>query len=858
MPQAITKPLFEKPLGLPEGATVVNGRVWFQDFYGLRVVLVDQLTFHRFPVDDAVQTRFVAAQLVEAGLAQAREVCAAFGLAGRTFSRVRRQLRDGGIGALVEERRGPQGRRPATQQVAATIVQLYQQGQSVYDVGTRVGVCPRTVGRVLKEAGIARRGHRTAALPWGPAEAMDAAAEVAAGQAAAEPREPVASEPVVLGDGGAAAAAARVPEDGATSAGGQEPVPATVATPEAAGVGACSATPVPAVPAATAGVEEPAVVATSLPYAAPLDRLYTTLRLIEEAPVVFAAEAAVPQAGALFGLAFLDETHLVSEARAVYGRLQPAWYGLRSLLWTLVVMALLRIKAPEQIKLHDPAALGAIVGLPRAAEVKTLRRKVEEVAGFGRAAELHRRLAQRRAAESAATLVTLYVDGHVRAYHGKYRLGTTHIGRTHRIQRAETDYWVHQPQGRPLLVVHDAANAAFTAVLRDQVLPEIRRVVGDRRVTVIFDRAGWSRELFAALLDAGFDFITYRKGPYAPLAESQFQHVTVERDGHTVPYELAEDVLEQEGWPKLRVIAVKKKSGGQTHILASGRATWAAWPAPAVSSSASPSSPAPPTERPADLPPAEVAWWMFGRWCQENWLKYMRAEYGLDLLVEHGVEPAADREVPNAAWRKLDRQVRTARTAWQRAAAHALELQDHTAAQRAAASVATMTDAAAAPPPCAGCGKCLPCRVARQTALVAETHATLERLLAARAATPRRIPLSQAPNRDAVQLRYEQKLFTDTVKLCAYEIETRLYTLVSPTYARSADEGRALIRDILQTPGTLRCTGDRLEVHLDQLATPRATEALIGLCTAVNALAPRLPETPLRLHFTVNPRPIGE
>jgi hypothetical protein len=35
----------------------------------------------------------------------------------------------------------------------------------------------------------------------------------------------------------------------------------------------------------------------------------------------------------------------------------------------------------------------------------------------------------------------------------------------------------------------------------------------------------------------------------------------------------------------------------------------------------------------ADLPAAELAWWMFHRWSQENWFKYMRTEYALDVLA---------------------------------------------------------------------------------------------------------------------------------------------------------------------------------------------------------------------------------
>jgi len=142
-------------------------------------------------------------------------------------------------------------------------------------------------------------------------------------------------------------------------------------------------------------IELQAIEATSIPYASPLDRACTALGLIEEAPVEFQSADGVPNAGALLGLALLEETHLLEEARAVYGRLKNGWYGLRSLVWTLVVMALVRIKRPEQIKHHDPVGLGCVLGLPRAAEVKTIRRKLNEITQRGRAAEWHRRLARR-------------------------------------------------------------------------------------------------------------------------------------------------------------------------------------------------------------------------------------------------------------------------------------------------------------------------------------------------------------------------------------------------------------------------------------------------------------------------------
>ncbi|MDA1053249.1 MAG: hypothetical protein O3C40_22585 [Planctomycetota bacterium] len=145
------------------------------------------------------------------------------------------------------------------------------------------------------------------------------------------------------------------------------------------------AVPPPAVPQIEAQAIEPQVIepqvtetqaieATSIPYASPLDRACTALGLIEEAPIEFQSAEGVPCGGALLGLALLAETHLLEEARAVYGQLRNGWYGLRSLVWTLVVMALVRIKRPEQIKHHDPAGRPTFGVCPPRAGVAPRRR----------------------------------------------------------------------------------------------------------------------------------------------------------------------------------------------------------------------------------------------------------------------------------------------------------------------------------------------------------------------------------------------------------------------------------------------------------------------------------------------------
>jgi len=133
--------------------------------------------------------------------------------------------------------------------------------------------------------------------------------------------------------------------------------------------------------------------------------------------------------------------------------------ALRTTLLTLLLMGLLRIKRPRASQgRKDPAAFRqASWGLNRSApEVKTLRRRLTRL---GRA--VLRRAARRGACACACRSAPdtswgfLYVDGHVRAYHGptphliKCLCGAGVIWPC----RPATDYWVNDGSGDPLLVI---------------------------------------------------------------------------------------------------------------------------------------------------------------------------------------------------------------------------------------------------------------------------------------------------------------------------------------------------------------------------------------------------------------------
>jgi hypothetical protein len=158
------------------------------------------------------------------------------------------------------------------------------------------------------------------------------------------------------------------------------------------------------------------------------DRLLAYLGLLDDAAPLFRAGTQIPRAGVLLALPALTESGVFDIAREVYGSIGPAFYGLRTTVVAMLLMALLRLKRPEALKEHSPGDLGRLLGLDRAPEVKTLRRKLTRLAALGRATEFGRALAERRVSSRGATLGLLYVDGHVRAYHGKHALPKALLG----------------------------------------------------------------------------------------------------------------------------------------------------------------------------------------------------------------------------------------------------------------------------------------------------------------------------------------------------------------------------------------------------------------------------------------------
>jgi len=773
----------------PDGRTFVNASLWFVDSEGYRVIFHWHEPIYRVALADEVHLRLVAVALRQSRLATQEEICRAFGHGVSTQARWERQYSKHGVDGLVSKKRTGR-RRELDRSQQVFVRRWFRAGRSNRAIAKRLGVDESTIHRTLKRLGLTRE---PAALPPMLPGIEDEAADAATAEA-------IASAP---------AAAVESRDD----------VPAETVLPAEV----CSApSPERSRQEAPVSIERSATLSFTLdhdPRDRSGDRILARAGLLDDAVPLFADAECLPRAGVLLAVPLLAGHGLIEAFVNIYGSLRPSFYGLRTIVVTLFLAALLRIKRPEHFKEYHPEDLGAILGLDRAPEVKTVRRKFARLAAQQCGKPLMDEVASRRIAENQDRVAFLYVDGHVREYHGKHPLFQAKKAQRQVVTPAATDTWVHTADGEPLLVVTSEVNAKLTQVL-EPILADVRRLVGDqRRMTVIFDRGGFSPKLFARLIDAGFDVITYRKGKVKKLASTQFALQKEKIDGTWREYTLCDRSRVRVGrlpaektagrkrgqakkrylW--MREVRVLRDDGRQTAIFTNRH----------------------------DLSAVTVAYRIFSRWRQENYFKYMAEEFALDALVEYGAEDVPETtDCRNPQWLRLTRQVKEARAEVKRLRS---ELGEEAEANAEAARP-TMR------------GFKIAHAGLREQLHQAETK--VERLLAQRKKIPPRVPAS-----DRKMLKTEKKLIADTIKMAAYQVETQLLGMLEDHYARAGEEGRTLLQAAFQSPARLEVTDGELRVTIAAQSSPHRTAALSALCEQLDALAVPFPGTHLRLRLAV-------
>jgi DNA-binding CsgD family transcriptional regulator len=753
--------LFTCPTPTP-GTVFVNDRVCIQTEEKQRVVFVHGVVFAHYSVEDRPAEAYAMVLLFESGYADQNDIARCFGYSSRSLRRYQERFKAGGLSALARPEGRPRGLpsgHKKTHERDQTILRLKAQGMSNRWIAGRIGLSEKAVRKSLRRLG------------WQPCP------------------EPCLSFPQE--ENGAQAKQSIVSASKLIEA-----LPAAVAQP----------------PRKIAQLQTDSA-AKSLdanPLNRSMDRLLAAMGLLDDAPPLFAPTRSLPRAGVLLAIPMLVASGLLATAEKIYGSLGPAFYGLRTILVAYVLLALLRIPRPEALKEYPPGELGRIVGLDRMPEVKTLRRKLARLASLKGSYRLGREIAQQRIAERGKVLGFLYIDGHVRAYHGKHTIPKAYVTRMHLAAPATTDYWVNDQRGDPLFVVTAEANAAMTRMLVP-VLSEVRELLGPRRhSTVVFDRAGWSPKLFRDLLAIGFDILTYRKGRIRHIAEKRFTLHKARLDGRRVAYLLHEQPVRfLKG--KLRLCQVTRltETGHQTPIVTS---RW-------------------------DLRAIVVAHRMFERWRQENFFKYLREEYLIDALVDYQVEPDdPNRSVPNPARKAIEKEIHTARV-------HLRKLRQSYGA--------TAIDYVHGRARTVAGFEIVEEKIRRG---IDKTTARIRKLKVRRDSLSARVPLADAQKgQEVLKLSTERKHLTNVLKMIAYQMESDLVELVRPYYKRVEDEGRTFIQTVLQDTADIEATDDQLRITLAPLSSPHRSQVLEALCEVLNKTNTLFPGTQLHVRYSVAP-----
>lgn len=536
----------------------------------------------------------------------------------------------------------------------------------------------------------------------------------------------------------------------------------------------------------------------------------------------FQPAADVPNGGVLLALPALLANGLLRHTDKHF-TLPKGYYGICSIFLFLSFMLLSRIRSAENLRYCPPGEWGKLLGLDRSPEVKYVREKIALLAK-GSTHEWSASLCQDWMNEHPEDTATLYIDGHVRVYHGKNaKLPKHYVSRQKLCLRGTCDYWVNSMNSNPFFVITKDVDPGLLQVLEQEIVPRLIKDIPNQpteaqlqadpllhRFILVFDREGYSPDFFLKMKKERIACLTYRKNPGDPWDESEFTPVTVKcASGEMIEMNLAERGVsfsckgKQTLW--MREIRRLMEGGHQTAVLST---VYRAEPEVQAAS-------------------------MFARWSQENFFKYMRQHYGLDKLVEYSAEDLPEEtRVVNPKYRKLGSSIKSKATILNRKKARfaSITIDGDIEEQKV---------------------KKYEKEKAELQEEISHIGAELDSLKIERKATPKHLQAKDLPKEEKLQrLSAKSKDFLDTMKMIAYRAETAMLNIVRETMSRE-DDGRSFIRSLYATAADLIPDKENgiLRVRLHHMATHSANETARNLCSVLNDAEIIYPGTKLRVFY---------
>ena len=731
-------------------------------------------------VDDKLSRNLCLARCALLGLATQAALAQAFDLNPRTVARAKARLKQHGEGGFALPRKQRRRHGIEDPQLLDRAARMLNSGLSLYRVAEELGVSTSTLWRYSKEGLLP-------ASQCPPRRAIETAGSDAATQE--PPAEPAAKEP--------------------------GPAPETAPAP---------------------GKEERNLRDAEAPLGrAARDtegRVAASLGQLDGRAPRFEAASAVSGGGVLTALPSLLRAGLLRQADLL--TLPKGFYGLPSLLLLWAFLLLGRVRSPERLRYQQPGEWGALLGLDRCPCPRTLRRRTRYVADSEGLRAWVGALARHWCEDDPDTVATLFVDGHVQVYSGKGRLPRHFVSRQKLALPAAAGYWVHALGGAPLLCLHRQVDAGMVAEIWNGIVPQLQQMglvaqggetqQQEPRLTLVFDREGWSPRLFRELRAIGIAVVTWIKGAQPERwPDSEFREASIPVRAPCGPAllegQLAERKLDLGAGCKAREIRfwIDRRlrgtgKGGQPRkpLELAGK------PGPGQR------QPALLTTHPS-LAAAPAAGLLRSRWTQENYFKYQRAEFGLDTLPEHAlVEVDEHAWVVNPAWRAIDNALKKERNR----VGHLRRKRALEADPQSATALAL-------------------------DAQIQASDGTIEGLVRARQTAAHHVQAGQLSEAERLQaLPRALRLLMDTLRMIAYRAETAMATAVAPQLD-NPDTARSLLKSLFRGDASLHPDepAGTLTVRLLHQPTRAQDRALAPLLDELNRTRTVFPGTQLRLVY---------
>jgi len=377
-----------------------------------------------------------------------------------------------------------------------------------------------------------------------------------------------------------------------------------------------------------------------------IERTLTSVGKYDGADVQFEHCLDVPKAGVLCALPALLVNGLLTGVDRCLGAVK-GYYTTYQILLLLAFMALCRIKTMEKLRGHAPGEFGKLLGLDRIPEVRCLRNKLDDLSSKDAAENWAVQLSQDWMQANPESAGTLYIDGHVRVYHGGLtKPPRRYVSRERLCLRGTTDYWVNDIKGRPFFVIEKPVDPGLLDTLRTDIVPRLLQDVPNQptdnelnvnplqcRFILVFDREGYSPLFFKEMWEKHrISCMTYHKYPDKDWPTDWFMNHQVSMpNGEVIEMKLAEmgsRIGPETTGMWVREVRKLTESGHQTSIISTAY----------------------------ELEHTQLSARMFSRWCQENFFRYMMEHFAIDLLQEQGTEEfPGTQKVVSPKWRILNR-----------------------------------------------------------------------------------------------------------------------------------------------------------------------------------------------------------